>query len=245
MSQRPAALITGSTRNIGRASALQLAGRGFDIALNGRHADFDPAALIEEIAGAGATSEYFPGDMRDEADVSRVVEGAAARFGRLDAVVINAAERPQVGFTEMSYREWKDVVHGQLDGLFLCARAALPHLKRSPQGRLVMIGGAAAHVGAKERAHVVTAKAGLIGFVRALAKELGPDGICVNAVVPATIDTTRDGAKPSHLTASSSALGREGRPEEVGFLVATLCDPLAGYVTGQAIHVNGGSFLST
>jgi 3-oxoacyl-[acyl-carrier protein] reductase len=133
-----------------------------------------------------------------------------------------------------------------LDGAFLCAQACLPHLARAGGATIVNIGGLTAHKGATERAHVITAKAGLAGLTRALALDLAPRGITVNCVVPGTIDTVRGlpGApeRPAHRRAPPP-LGRLGAPEEVAAMVRMLCGPDTRYVTGQTVHVNGGAFM--
>jgi 3-oxoacyl-[acyl-carrier protein] reductase len=126
------------------------------------------------------------------------------------------------------------------------AKAALPALKRSGAGSIINIGGMSAHTGAKDRAHVVTAKAGLVGFTRALAHDLAQDGITVNCVVPGMIDTKRGQSSaqaPTHHAQHMPPIGRRGTPEEIAALVRYLAGPQARYITGQAIHANGGVFM--
>ena len=133
-----------------------------------------------------------------------------------------------------------------LDSVFLTTRAALVHLQASPQASIINIGGLTGHTGAANRSHVITAKAGIAGFTRALAHELSPQGITVNCVVPGLIETIRDEKTgvPYHHTTRTNLLGRRGRPEEVADTVVFLSGPTARYITGQAIHVNGGAFLA-
>jgi 3-oxoacyl-[acyl-carrier protein] reductase len=168
------------------------------------------------------------------------------RFGRLDFLVNNAAVRYETAFSSMSYQEWKTVLAIVLDGAFLCAQAALPHLIKAGGGTIINIGGQTGHKGASERAHVIAAKAGLAGFTKALALDLAPHQITVNCVVPGTIDSQRGlpgvPDRPAHRRAPPP-IGRRGAPEEVAAMVRMLCGPDARYITGQAIHVNGGGYL--
>jgi 3-oxoacyl-[acyl-carrier protein] reductase len=146
----------------------------------------------------------------------------------------------------MTFAEWRRIVSVILDGAFLCSRACLPHLVGAGGGTIVNIGGEAGHRGAMARAHVVTAKAGLAGMTKALALDLAPHGITVNCVVPGRIDTVRQSAgttaKPVHRPALPP-IGRLGLPEEVAAMVRMLCGPDSRYITGQAIHVNGGGYM--
>jgi 3-oxoacyl-[acyl-carrier protein] reductase len=130
-----------------------------------------------------------------------------------------------------------------LDSVFLLAQAALPALRRSNQAAIVAIGGLTGHSGAAHRAHVIAAKAGVAGLVKALAHDLAPDGITVNCVAPGLIETRRDGAAPQHHATRTNPLGRRGRPEDVAAAVRMLCDPGARYITGQTLHVNGGALM--
>ena len=145
----------------------------------------------------------------------------------------------------MSYAEWREIMNVTLDGAFHCVKACLPYLKKSGAGTIVNIGGLSAHTGARDRAHVVTAKAGIIGFTRALAHDLAADGITVNCVVPGLIGTPRpkDKPEPAHHLIHQTITGERGRPEDVAAAVRFLCGPAARYINGQAIHSNGGAYL--
>jgi 3-oxoacyl-[acyl-carrier protein] reductase len=145
----------------------------------------------------------------------------------------------------MSYSEWREILDITLDGAFHCTKACLPALRKSGAGAIVNIGGLSAHTGAKNRAHVVTAKAGIIGFTRALAHDLADDRITVNCVVPGLIGTPRpkDKPEPAHHLTHRTITGERGRPEDVAATVRFLCGPGARYINGQAIHTNGGAYL--
>ena len=175
-----------------------------------------------------------------------MVAATVERFGRLDFLVNNAAIRMETPFESMSYEEWRAVLGVTLDGAFLCSRAVMPHLIAVGGGTIVNIGGQTGHTGAARRAHVVTAKAGVAALTKALALDLAPHGITVNCVVPGLIDTVRGLPGAPDRPAERRALppvGRLGLPEEVGAMVRMLCGPDARYVTGQAIHVNGGGHM--
>jgi 3-oxoacyl-[acyl-carrier protein] reductase len=174
-----------------------------------------------------------------------MAEAAVGHFGRIDILVNNAALRREKPFAEMSYSEWREILNVSLDGAFHCVKACLPHLKKSGTASIVNIGGLSAHTGARDRAHVVTAKAGIVGFTRALAHDLAPDHITVNCVVPGLIGTPRpkDQPEPAHHLVHHTISGERGRPEDVAAAVRFLCGPAARYINGQAIHANGGAYL--
>ena len=239
------ALVTGAGRNIGRAIALALSDAGAAIAVNGRTNRAEIDAVSAEIQGRGGKAMAVLADVSDEAAVGRMIAAIAQKLGRLDILVNNAAVRPEKPFESLSLSDWRDVHSVILDGAFLAAKAALPLLKTSGSGAIVNIGGMSAHTGTKHRAHVVSAKSGLIGFTRALAHDLAEAGITANCVVPGLIDTVRaPGTKPPHHHQSSKTLaGRFGTPQEIGAVVRFLVGPDARYITGQSFHVNGGAYL--
>jgi 3-oxoacyl-[acyl-carrier protein] reductase len=237
------ALVTGASRNIGRAIALSLAEGGANVVVSARR---DKAALDEVVAAIesqGGQAAGLIGDVSNPNDVGALVEQALKAFGRLDILVNNAAVRNEVPFKDLSFDTWREVLSIALDGPFLCTKAALPALGRSDQPAIVNIGGLTAYVGAKNRAHVVAAKAGLDGLTKALAHDLAPNGITVNLVSPGLIATERVGADPHHHDTRVNLAGRRGTPEEIAAMVRYLCGPTARYITGQTVHVNGGAYL--
>jgi len=239
------AILTGGGRNIGRAIALALAKDGASVVVNVRSNRTEAEAVAREIEAMGGKALVHIGDVADPKAVQAMVDATLNRFGRLDILINNAALRREKAFAEMTYAEWREIMDVTLDGAFHCAKACLAHLQKSGAGTIVNIGGLSAHTGAKSRSHVVTAKAGLIGFTRALAHELGADGITVNCVVPGLIGTPRPKGQPEpahHLT-HGTITGERGKPEDVAAAVRFLCGPGARYITGQAIHTNGGAYL--
>jgi 3-oxoacyl-[acyl-carrier protein] reductase len=239
------AIVTGAGRNIGRAIALALADGGASIVVNARSNRAEADAVAHEIEAMGRKALVHIGDVADAGQVQAMAEMAVKHFGRIDILVNNAALRREKPFSEMSYAEWREIMNVTLDGAFHCVKACLLHLKKSGAGTIVNIGGLSAHTGAKDRAHVVTAKAGIIGFTRALAHDLASDGITVNCVVPGLIGTPRpkDKPEPAHHLTHQTITGERGRPEDVAAVVRFLCSPGARYINGQAIHSNGGAYL--
>jgi len=237
------ALVTGGAKNIGRAIVLELAEAGAHVVVLTRS---DASAADNVAARArehGVEAEVCLADVTDEAAVQRAFAEVRKRFGRLDVLVNNAAIRKERPFAGMELAEWREILGVTLDGAFLCARAALPMLLESGHGAIVNIGGLTAYTGAIERAHVVTAKAGLGGLTRALATELAAQSVTVNLVAPGLIDTARDGPRPQHHRTSTALVGRAGTPGEIAAIVRYLAGPRARFVTGQTLHVNGGAYL--
>jgi 3-oxoacyl-[acyl-carrier protein] reductase len=239
------AIVTGAGRNIGRAIALTLADGGASVLVNARSNRAEAEAVAREIEARGGKALVHIGDVADPAAVQAMAEAAEKHFGRIDILVNNAALRREKAFAEMSYAEWREIMDVTLDGTFHCVKACLAALQKSGAGTIVNIGGLSAHTGAKDRAHVVTAKAGIIGFTRALACDLASDDITVNCVVPGLIGTPRpkDKPEPAHHLTHQTLTGARGRPEDVAAAVRFLCGPGARYITGQAIHSNGGAYL--
>jgi 3-oxoacyl-[acyl-carrier protein] reductase len=239
------AIVTGAGRNIGRAIALTLAEGGASIVVNARSNRAEADAIVREIESAGGKALVHIGDVADAKSVQAMADAAVKQFGRIDILVNNAALRREKSFAEMSYAEWREIMDVTLDGTFHCVKACLPALRHSGSGAIINIGGLSAHTGAKNRAHVVTAKAGIVGFTRALAHDLADDGITVNCVVPGLIGTPRpkDKPEPAHHLTHQTIRGAQGRPEDVAAIVRFLCGPGARYINGQAIHANGGAYL--
>jgi 3-oxoacyl-[acyl-carrier protein] reductase len=243
--QDKVAIVTGAGRNIGRAIALSLADGGASVLVNVRSNRAEAEAVAREIEASGGKAAVHIGDVADADAVQAMAEAAISAFGRIDILVNNAALRREKSFDEMSYADWREIMDVTLDGAFHTTKACLAALRKSGTGTIVNIGGLSAHSGAKNRAHVVTAKAGIVGFTRALAHDLASDGITVNCVVPGFIGTPRpkDAPQPAHHLTHSTITGTRGKPDDVAAMVRFLCGPAARYVTGQAIHANGGAYL--
>lgn len=237
------AVVTGSARNIGRAIALGLANGGAAVMVNARRSTREAEAVAEEIRQMGGRAAVAMADVGDPAAAAGLIRAAVEQFSRLDILVNNASVRREVDFAGLEYAQWREIMATTLDGAYLCSLAALPHLVASGAGAIVNIGGLSSHTGATRRAHIIAAKAGLVGLTRALAHDLAADHVTVNCVAPGMIETARTGPEPAHHAGRIPPVGRKGTPEEVASLVRFLCGPGARYITGQTIHANGGLFM--
>jgi len=238
------AMVTGASRRIGRATALGLAAHGADVIVTARSAQAEIEAVAEEIRALGRQAHVVMGDVSDEAEAVQMVAEARGAFGRIDILVNNAAIRRQSPLLDMSLKEWREINSVVLDGAFLMCRGVLPVMIENSFGVVVNIGGVTGHIGAVNRAHVCTAKAGIVGFTKAIAVEFADLGITANTLVPGKIGGERSatsGASPT--MAGEILLGREGEVEEAAGMVVALCLPPARFMTGQTIHISGGLYM--
>jgi len=239
------AIVTGAGRNIGRAIARHLAAAGAAVVVNVRTNKAEADAVVKEIEAVGGKAIAVVADVADPAAVEAIAQAALKAFGRIDILVNNASLRREKPIDQMSYTDWREVMGATLDSAFHGVHACLPALKKAGGGTIINVGGLSAHIGSKNRTHVMTAKAALVGFSRALAHDLAADKITANCVVPGAIDTTRPGSSPNpahHLT-HGTITGERGKPDDVAAMVRFLAGPGGRFVTGQTIHVNGGAFL--
>ena len=234
------ALITGASRNIGRSIALTLAASGAAVAVNARTSKEDADKVAQEIRAAGGQAEAYLADIVDPKAVNAMVEGVVKRFGRLDALVLNASVRKETAFKDMGFDEWRSLLSITLDGSFHCVKACLPHLIKAGGGSIVTLGGMTALSGAKKRVHGSVGKFGLYGMTRALAKEFGEYGIRVNCVAPGQMNTARASDRSARPDVTNVPLGRRVEPEEIAEAVRFLCGPSSKMISGQLIYVDGG-----
>ena len=241
------ALVTGAGRNVGRAIALTLAASGHAVAVNVRSSVAEGRSVVDAIIRSGGTAMLCVADVADQTAVQAMIAAIASAWGRIDVLVNNAANRREAPLAEISADDWHATLRVVLDGAFFCTQGALALLKASPRAAVVNIGGLTAHTGAANRVHVVTAKAGLVGMTRALAHDFADSGITVNCVAPGMLDTQRDSAsasaQPAHHAKHRPLLGRRGSAQEVADSVRFLASDGARFITGQVLHVNGGTYL--
>jgi 3-oxoacyl-[acyl-carrier protein] reductase len=244
------ALVTGAARNIGRAIAVALAQGGADVAVHTRAARADAEETARQITALGRRAIVLTGDLADPAQADDAVAQAVEALGGLDIVVNNAALRREGEILTIDYAAWREIMGVTLDAAFLTTRAAMPYIiarARHGGGRIINIGGMTGHSGAHERVHVVTAKAGIVGFTKALALENARKGVTVNCICPGYIDTEMVQAVPENVLASIIAqipVGRLGRGEEIADMVAFLSGEHAGFVTGSTLSLNGGQYMA-
>lgn len=240
------ALVTGGTKNIGAAAARALAADGHDVVVTSRAESEQGADLVTELEALGVRARQITCDVRDPESVRTLHDALDADDLRVDIVVNNASHRPHQAFLDITESDWQDVLGVTLGGAFRCTQRFAPQMIEQGWGRVVNLIGVRGQGGAADRAHLVAAKNGLIGLTRALAHDLGPSGVTVNAISPGTIATDRDVEDPARLRSRTGhgVLGRFGRPEDVGTAIAFLAGDDAAYITGQVIGVNGGELMA-
>jgi NAD(P)-dependent dehydrogenase (short-subunit alcohol dehydrogenase family) len=248
------ALITGASRNIGRAVALAFAAEGADLLLNTRANREELEAVAADCRKAGVRVATALADVADAAAVEAMVAQGLRELGAIDVLVCNAAIRPHTSLADTSVEDWHRVLGVNLHSAFYLARAVVPGMKERQRGSIIALGGLSSLTGRPNTAAVTTAKTGLLGLVRALAAELGPFGIRANMIMPGFIDTERRYAEwyPEFKKAPPGSpeqlkqipLGRLGRPEDIADACVFLASDASAYVTGDTIRVMGGRFIS-
>jgi len=238
------ALVTGSGRNIGRATALKLADEGAHVIVNARGNRAEAEAVADEVRARGVRSLAVLADVSKRDQVDAMVDQALSEFGQIDILINNAAIRPHKPFREVTVEDWEAVRGVVLDGALYCTKAVIDGMAERKYGRILFFMGEGAFAGGPGRAHVSAAKYGLIGLARSLAAEYAPDNIRVNVVSPGSIDTRRDNPQwyGGHVpNAAGIPLGRQGTVDEIAATCLFLISDDGGFITGQTIHVNGGS----
>ncbi len=237
------ALVTGSSRGIGRATAVRLAREGCNVAVtyhrSQRGAD-ETAAMVEDAGGRAVVYEL---DVGDADSIAALAGSLRQRWARLDILVNNAGIYHRRSFDELEYEHWSRTLTVNLDSIYRVTKAFLPLLRASAAARIVSVASVLAFIGSGHGADYATSKAGLVGLTRSLARELAPERVTVNAVAPGMIETdilAGDTPKKRAERQRRVPLGRVGQPEEVAAAIAFLASRDASYITGQTLHVNGG-----
>ncbi|WP_217585638.1 3-oxoacyl-[acyl-carrier-protein] reductase [Lentibacillus saliphilus] len=240
------ALVTGGSRGIGRAIALELARQGVNVAVNYAGNEAKAQAVVEEIKAMGASAFKIKADVTDEASVKNMVKEVIQQFGRLDILVNNAGITKDNIIMRMSEEDFDHVVNTNLKGVFLCTKAVTRQMMKQRSGRIVNVASIVGVSGNPGQANYVAAKAGVIGLTKTTAKELASRNILVNAVAPGFISTDMTDALSEEQRDNMMSLiplNKLGRPEDVANVVRFLVSPDADYVTGQTIHIDGGMVM--
>ncbi len=240
------AVVTGGTRGIGLAVAKRLTADGYDVLLTYK-GDADAAdAAKTELAGSGRQIEVIAADISTADGAGQAIEAAMQSLGRLDVLVNNAGITRDTLLMRMSDDDWDVVLTTNLKGAFLTSKAAIRPMLRQRSGRIVNISSVVGQVGNAGQANYAAAKAGLIGFTKSLAKEVGSRGITVNAIAPGFIDTRMTAGLSDEMKAmllERTPLNRFGTPKDVAGAVAFLVGPDASFITGHTLTVDGGLFM--
>ena len=242
------AVLTGAAKKIGRSTSIKLAEQGFNILIHTGGKSIEEAKdTIKLLEKFKIKSNYVTGDLANLETIN-IIKDAALKLGTPSVLVNNAGLRIHEHFEKIDYKDWKKVMTVNVDASFLCAQALINYMVKQKWGRVINIGGLSGHIGAKERAHVVTSKAALVGLTKAISMEFIEKGVTCNCVVPGFIEdfdskeTKLSGHWLRHPQTPSLVQNRFGNPDEVAEVIANLCKKEADYINGQTLHVNGGSY---
>jgi 3-oxoacyl-[acyl-carrier protein] reductase len=238
------AIVTGASRGIGRAIAMELASRGARVVCAAREQNAQP--VTDEITAAGGRAETASADMTDSASLERLIGGVVSQHGRIDVLVSNAGITRDQLMLRMKRADWDEVLATNLTAAFTLCQAALKPMIKQRAGRIVAISSVVGQSGNAGQANYAASKAGLIGFCKSLAREVASRHVTVNVVAPGLIDTDMTRALTADVQKDWSAqipLGRPGTPADVAAAVCFLASDEASYITGQVLGVNGGMYM--
>jgi 3-oxoacyl-[acyl-carrier protein] reductase len=237
------AVVTGASLGIGKAIALELAKQGATVVINYNSSAQSAEAVVAQIEAEGGKAAAFQADVADFEQAGNLVKFAIDTFGNLDILVNNAGITRDGLIMMMKEEDWDAVLNTNLKSTFNCSKAAVRHMMRKRYGRIINIASVAGQMGNPGQTNYSASKAGQIGFTKALAREVASRKVTVNAIAPGFVDTEiLDAMPPETLEAALKLvpLGRMGTPEEIAHAVAFLADERSGYITGQALGVDGG-----
>ncbi len=249
MSQRlkgQVAVVTGGSRGIGRAISIHLASLGAHVVINYSSSAEAAESAAQECISAGGSATVLGFDVSDSTAVDRAFDTIKAKLSKIDILINNAGISRDGLFIRMKNEDWDATLQTNLNGSFYCSRAASKIMIKARYGRIINMSSVVALMGNAGQVPYVSSKAGLIGMTKAMTRVLAPRNITVNAITPGFIETDMTASldpavREEHM--KSIPLGRYGKPEEVAHLVGYLCDPLAGYVSGQIVGINGGMYM--
>jgi len=239
------AIVTGSSRGIGRAIAIAFAKEGCKVVVNYCHSKQNAMEVSEEIERINPNASIvIQADVSREDEVERMVDKTIAAFGKLHMLVNNVGVFHRCAFLDMSLSEWEQIIHNDLTSVFLCTRIAIPHILKNKWGRIINISSTSGITGGTSGAHYAAAKGGVIAFTKALSSEFSPYGITVNAIVPSKIETDMLwgslNKKGKEKVLKRIPVRRFGKPEEIASLALFIASENAGYITGESIVASGG-----
>ena len=240
------ALITGGSRGIGRAIALKLSKEGYDIAISYINNDERAKGVIEEIEKNNVKALAIKADVSKEEEVDKMMEKIKEQLGTIDVLVNNAGITRDNLLLRMKTVDWDQVMDTNLRGVYLCTKAVARGMMKKRYGKIVNITSVVGISGNAGQGNYSASKAGVIGFTKSIAKELGSRGININAVAPGFIETAMTHVLDEDIKEEmikTIPLNRVGKPEDVANLVAFLCSKESDYITGQIIHVDGGMLM--
>lgn len=246
MLQEKAALVTGASRGIGRAIALEFAKQGANVAVNYAGSEDKAQEVVEELLQLGVKAFKIQTDVSDESSVQNMIKEVTSQFGRLDILVNNAGVNKDNLLMRMKESEFDQVINTNLKGVFLCTKAVTRQMMKQKAGRIVNVASIVGVSGNPGQANYVAAKAGVIGLTKTTAKELASRNILVNAVAPGFISTDMTDALTEEQRKEMLdmiPLAKLGSPEDVARVVRFLASEDANYITGQTLHIDGGMVM--
>ena len=239
-------LVTGASRGIGKAIAMQFAREGYKVAVHYNSGTAEAEALVAQLVQEGCTAMAVQADVRNSAQVQRMVDTIISQWGTIDILINNAGIAQQKLFADITDEEWRNMFAVHVDGTFYCTRAVLPAMIAQKQGAIVNISSMWGQVGGSCEVHYSAAKGAIQAMTKALAKEVGPSGIRVNCVAPGVIQTEMNAMLDSEtleVLRQETPLEMLGTAEHVAEMVYYLCSDKAAFITGQIIGVNGGMII--
>ncbi len=233
-------LITGASRGIGRQTAIQFAREGYNVIINYNKSKAEAESLAKEIGGFAVKA-----DVSDETQVKNMVDTVCQRFGFIDVLVNNSGIAQQKLFTDITTEQWHKMMNVNVNSMYYTCKYLVPEMIRQKQGVIINISSMWGVAGASCEVHYSTSKAAVIGFTKALAKELAPSNIRVNAVAPGTISTDMCNfdQETLDLIKNDTPLGKIGSPIDIANMITYLASEKAGFITGQVFNVNGGMVI--